>query len=65
MKEITGFGTTEEDFDALPIAIQRKVRPSMCTVNGSANIPLYLRTNSTKNLDRPSQLSQLLAISRS
>ncbi|KUJ08526.1 uncharacterized protein LY89DRAFT_332632 [Mollisia scopiformis] len=24
MKEITGFGTTEEDFEALPIAIQRK-----------------------------------------
>ncbi|KAF8864347.1 hypothetical protein BDZ45DRAFT_35037 [Acephala macrosclerotiorum] len=24
MKEMTGFGTTEEDFDALPTAIQRK-----------------------------------------
>jgi hypothetical protein len=26
MKEITGFTTTEEEFDALPIAVRRKVR---------------------------------------
>jgi hypothetical protein len=26
MKEITGFGMTEEEFDSLPIAIRRKVR---------------------------------------
>jgi len=25
MKEITGFTTTEEEFDALPIAVRRKV----------------------------------------
>jgi hypothetical protein len=28
MKEITGFTTTEEEFDALPIAVRRKVRAS-------------------------------------
>ena len=26
MKEMTGFGTTEEEFEALPIAVRRKVR---------------------------------------
>ncbi len=26
MKDITGFGTTEEEFEALPIAVRRKVR---------------------------------------
>ncbi len=26
MKEITGFATTEEEFEALPIAVRRKVR---------------------------------------
>lgn len=36
MKEMTGFGTTEEDFDALPIAIQRKVRLFPNIVKASA-----------------------------
>ena len=26
MKDITGFGTTEDEFAALPIAVRRKVR---------------------------------------
>ena len=26
MKDITGFGTTDEEFEALPIAVRRKVR---------------------------------------
>ena len=29
MKEMTGFGTTEEEFEALPIAVRRKVRPDV------------------------------------
>lgn len=40
MKEMTGFGTTEEDFEALPIAIQRKVRLLARSVKGSARHPL-------------------------
>jgi hypothetical protein len=27
MKDITGFGTTDEEFEALPIAVRRKVHP--------------------------------------
>lgn len=28
MKDITGFGTTDEEFEALPVAVRRKVGPS-------------------------------------
>lgn len=40
MKEITGFGTTEEDFEALPIAIQRKYvhQPLVRTYHGLLDI---------------------------
>ena len=33
MKEMTGFGTTEEEFEALPIAVRRKVRRNGFCIN--------------------------------
>jgi hypothetical protein len=49
MKEMTGFGTTEEEFEALPIAVRRKVRwdifiTSNCSRSRAFCWPLRLHT---------------------
>jgi hypothetical protein len=36
MKEMTGFGTTEEEFEALPIAVRRKVRGDIFITSNSS-----------------------------
>lgn len=36
MKDITGFGTTDEEFEALPIAVRRKVRALLFKLSTSA-----------------------------
>lgn len=46
MKEMTGFGTTEEEFEALPIAVRRKVRVvkpllfCLCSLRQACKIPI-------------------------
>lgn len=38
MKEMTGFTTTEEEFDALPLAVRRKVRTARSAVQARSDL---------------------------
>jgi hypothetical protein len=63
MREMTGYGPTEDEYDALPIAVRRKVRsqsPPFCFISpphGLACPPLLASCPRRGNSDAPRLLS--------